>query len=157
MYPSANIYSTGTEPAAGVNTRAVGVMAEKGTGVSAHEAEHLVNDITSKRGPPTNVVTVRGGAKENCPLLNKVETHKATRIVHVASTTRPLPFKALPTRRIFSTRPRRDRDLHIRLARNPPSARVQVVARYVTVEELQIATTQQTYFCTAPQSSKQPS
>ena len=58
------VYSAGTEPAAQVNAKAVEVMKEVGIDISSHKPVHVKTYLGWKWD---YVITVCGGANENCP------------------------------------------------------------------------------------------
>ena len=58
------VYSGGTEPATQVNAKAIEVMKEAGIDISSHKPTH-VNTYLNQEWD--YVITVCGGANENCP------------------------------------------------------------------------------------------
>lgn len=64
--PGLDVFSAGTEPAEKVNPLAVKVMREKGIDISGH-TPHDVKEYLNE--PWDYVITVCGGANENCPVF----------------------------------------------------------------------------------------
>lgn len=62
--PELEVFSAGTKPTEKVNPLAVKVMKEKGIDISGH-TPHNVEEYLNE--PWDYVITVCGGAKENCP------------------------------------------------------------------------------------------
>lgn len=76
MDPSLEVFSSGTQPAARVNVRAVEVMREVGIDIGSHVPTH-VNVYLDQ--PWDYVITVCGGANESCPAF----TDKVGRRLHM--------------------------------------------------------------------------
>ena len=71
-----DVFSAGTEPASRVNPQAVEVMAEAGIDIGSHTLHHVSEHLG---GRWDYVITVCGGANENCPLF----TGKVGTRVHI--------------------------------------------------------------------------
>lgn len=65
--PNLEVYSGGTKPAEHINAKAAEVMQEVGIDISSHVPIH-VNSYLDQEWD--YVITVCGGAKENCPAFN---------------------------------------------------------------------------------------
>ena len=74
--PTSQVFSAGTEPAERVNPQAVEAMAEAGIDISGH-TPHNVAEYLGEAWD--YVITVCGGANENCPLF----TGKVGTRVHI--------------------------------------------------------------------------
>lgn len=73
LYPEAEVCSAGVKPASEVHPLAVKVMAEVGIDISDHYPKNVSSYIDK---PWDLVLTVCGGARENCPVFTgKVRTH----------------------------------------------------------------------------------
>ena len=73
FFPNYEVHSAGTTPAIIVNTRAIEVMQEVGIDISYHKpksVEQYLNDEWDY------VITVCGGANENCPQFNGKVLHR---------------------------------------------------------------------------------
>lgn len=70
---SLNVYSAGTHPAHEVNPRAIQVMKEVGIDISHHRPMH-VNEYVNQSWD--YVITVCGGANENCPVFTGNVRHR---------------------------------------------------------------------------------
>ena len=68
-----NVFSAGTEPAFRVNPQAVEVMAEAGIDISGHTPHHVSEYLG---GRWDYVITVCGGANENCPVFSGRVMHR---------------------------------------------------------------------------------
>lgn len=68
-----NVFSAGTEPASRVNPQAVEVMAEAGIDISGHTPHHVSEYLG---GRWDYVITVCGGANENCPVFSGRVMHR---------------------------------------------------------------------------------
>lgn len=62
--PKLEVFSAGTKPAEKVNPLAVKVMREKGIDISSHTPHNVAEYL---KEPWDYVITVCGGANENCP------------------------------------------------------------------------------------------
>lgn len=71
--PELDVYSAGTKPAEKVNPKAIEVMKEVGIDISGH-TPHNVNEYLNE--PWDYVITVCGGANENCPMFNGDVKHR---------------------------------------------------------------------------------
>ena len=76
LNPKLNVYSAGTKPAGGVNTKAIQVMREKGFDLSSHTADHVDMYLDKDFD---YVVTVCGNADQACPGF----TGKVKKRVHI--------------------------------------------------------------------------
>lgn len=74
--PSLQVYSGGTAPASQVNAQAVEVMKEAGIDISHHRPTHV---DTYLQQTWDYVITVCGGANENCPAF----TGKVGKRIHI--------------------------------------------------------------------------
>lgn len=73
LHPEAEVCSAGVKPASEVHPLAVKVMSEIGIDISAHYPKNVSGYIGQSWD---YVITVCGGAKENCPMFTgKVGTH----------------------------------------------------------------------------------
>jgi len=61
------VYSAGTEPAAGVHPKAIQAMAELGLDISKHHPKKVAEYLNDEWD---FVITVCGGAKETCPVFS---------------------------------------------------------------------------------------
>lgn len=68
-----NVFSAGTEPASRVNPQAVEVMAEVGIDIGGHTPHHVSEYLG---GRWDYVITVCGGANENCPVFSGRVMHR---------------------------------------------------------------------------------
>lgn len=68
-----NVFSAGTEPASRVNPQAVEVMAEAGIDIGSHTPHHVSEYFG---GRWDYVITVCGGANENCPVFTGRVMHR---------------------------------------------------------------------------------
>lgn len=68
-----NVFSAGTEPASRVNPQAVEVMAEVGIDIGGHTPHHVSEYLG---GRWDYVITVCGGANENCPVFTGRVMHR---------------------------------------------------------------------------------
>ena len=71
--PNLQVYSAGTNPAGKINPKAVEVMNEVGIDISKH-TPHDVSEYINE--PWDYVITVCGGAKENCPVFTGKVKHR---------------------------------------------------------------------------------
>lgn len=71
--PALQVFSAGTEPAVRVNPQAVEVMAEAGIDIGGHTPHH-VSEYLGQRWE--YVITVCGGANENCPVFTGEVRHR---------------------------------------------------------------------------------
>ena len=76
LHPSAEVCSAGVRPASEVHPLAVKVMAEIGIDITGHYPKNVVQYIDQ---PWDYVITVCGGAAENCPLF----TGKVANRLHI--------------------------------------------------------------------------
>ncbi len=68
-----DVFSAGTEPASRVNPQAVEVMAEAGIDIGSHTLHHVSEHLG---GRWDYVITVCGGANENCPVFTGRVMHR---------------------------------------------------------------------------------
>lgn len=68
-----NVFSAGTEPVSRVNPQAVEVMAEVGIDIGGHTPHHVSEYLG---GRWDYVITVCGGANENCPVFSGRVMHR---------------------------------------------------------------------------------
>lgn len=68
-----NVFSAGTEPAFRVNPQAVEVMAKVGIDIGGHTPHHVSEYLG---GRWDYVITVCGGANENCPVFSGRVMHR---------------------------------------------------------------------------------
>ena len=68
-----SVFSAGTKPAEKVNPKAVEVMKEAGVDISGHNPHNVTEYLDE---PWDYVITVCGGANENCPVFSGDEKHR---------------------------------------------------------------------------------
>ena len=68
-----SVFSAGTKPAEKVNPKAVEVMKEAGVDISGHNPHNVTGYLDE---PWDYVITVCGGANENCPVFSGDEKHR---------------------------------------------------------------------------------
>jgi arsenate reductase len=68
-----SVFSAGTKPAEKVNPKAVEVMKEAGVDISGHNPHNVTEYLDE---PWDYVITVCGGANENCPVFSGDVKHR---------------------------------------------------------------------------------
>ena len=68
-----SVFSAGTKPAVKVNLKAVEVMKEAGVDISGHNPHNVTEYLDE---PWDYVITVCGGANENCPVFSGDVKHR---------------------------------------------------------------------------------
>lgn len=73
LIPSLEVYSAGVHPAAEVHPKAIQVMNEIGIDINQHYPKHVKQYLNQSWD---YVITVCGGARENCPLFEGTVAHR---------------------------------------------------------------------------------